>query len=192
MNSAFDGQKRKAVSEYKAALHAGDVDEELVKTIELVDYLPDYYVTSTCAGRIALLSDAGSKKESAFLGKWHRQVQCREVLDALKPSAGVTYFRFEPAILHVVARNLAAADRMMKAALASGLKRSGMQSAKGERIMIEILGTERIDVPVAEGSRVLVSEDYLSFLVSVANEKYSENLKKIRQLEREISALGKS
>jgi len=172
MSSGFVGQKQKALSEYKAALHAGDVDAELISLLDKINSLSDYYTTSSCAGRIVLLSDAGSKRESVSLAKWHGTVTQQLVLDALKPSFGVTYFKYEPAIIHVAARDIDCADRMQKTAYACGFKRSGIQSIKAGRVLIEVLGTQRLEIPIAREDDVLIDEKYVSFIVNLANKKY--------------------
>jgi tRNA wybutosine-synthesizing protein 3 len=189
LGSAFDAQKAVGVSEFKAALHAGDVDAELVSILSRINSHRDYYTTSSCAGRISLISDAGSKRESVFLGKWHGPIEASEVLRALKPVKGVTYFRFEPAIIHVAARNVEAADILLKAAISCGFKRSGIQSVKDGRVLLEVLGTERIDAPVADGGRVVVESEYLRFLIALANVKYGTNLSKLRRLEKKFLLL---
>jgi tRNA(Phe) wybutosine-synthesizing methylase Tyw3 len=48
---------------------------------------------------------------------------------------------------------------------------------------LEILSTEQMETPIARGGKVLVDDEYLKFLVEVANTKLMSGRKKIERLE---------
>ena len=178
----FKQQKEKAVNELKASIKVGDVDEALIPLLAKINSLEEYYTTSSCAGRISILQDLGGKGVNKFVEKWHGIVEPDEVLDKIKPMRGTLWFRFEPPIIHVVARTLEHADSFMTKAREAGFKRSGIQSFKDERIVMEILSTERIDAPLAAEGKALVSEEYLCYLTNTANKKFKESKRKIGKL----------
>jgi len=189
MNKRFVRQKTHALNELAAAERVGDADESILPLLSKINALEDYYTTSSCAGRILLFQDLGSKKEDKFLGAWHRRVEYGEIEAALKPAEGVVWFRMEPAIIHVIARGEEAAARMLKTAYSCGFKRSGIASVKPDRWLIEVLSTERVDAPVMSDEKLLVDEGYLRFLVEIANEKYEACAKKLARLETALKDL---
>lgn len=86
-------------------------------------------------------------------------------------------FRFEPLIVAVECRDVEAAERLVSFAVASGLRESGVTSIK-RRVIVGIRSSMRLEVPLGEVGGVLVSEEYLRFLVGVANGKMEENRKR--------------
>jgi len=184
----FDQQKRKAVDNFYAAATVGDVDEKLIPLLEFINGLPDYYTTSSCAGRTLLIEDRGSKKDCRFLGLWHRQVEASEVEAALKPGKGLVLFKYESPILHIVSRTLEGAAKLIEHSMASGLKRAGVQTVSQGRYMVEVLSTERIEAPVFDGACRLVSEEYVGFLVSLANKKHARSAVKLKRFEEAVKS----
>jgi len=49
--------------------------------------------------------------------------------------------------------------------------------------VVEICGTDRIDAPVAENGKLLVNEDYINYLIGLANRKYQRGKKRLKRLE---------
>ena len=46
----------------------------------------------------------------------------------------------------------------------------------GKRIMVAVRSTLKLDVPIAADKQLLVSPEYLRFLVRLSNEKFAENV----------------
>ncbi len=185
----FEKQKKSALNKLKASVHSGDADAGILPLLEEINFKPNYYSTSSCAGRVSLLSELGGKGVDRFLGKWHRKISVADVINSLKSKRGSVWFRYESPILHVCARSLDDANKILFAARESGFKRSGIQSASEERLMLELCSTEKIDAPVMCDGLLLVSEDYLRFLVEEANRKHDVSMKKISRLLNEIKKL---
>ncbi len=182
----FEKQKNNAMKRLNAALREKEVDKELIPMIEYVNSLNDYYTTSGCAGRISLLHDLGSKLDSEMIVKWHRKVENDEILRLIKPVNGIVWFMYEPMIVHIVSRTAAGAKKVLEIGLSSGFKRTGIRAFKEERYMVEICSTERIDVPVVENKKRLVDDDYVRYLVGLANKKFVQGQKKLVRLESNI------
>ena len=186
----FEKQKRHAVNKLDVSIRVGDVDTGIVKLLQLLNACKDYYTTSSCEGRIQVFQDVGSKKDNQTLGCWHRKVKFREVLQAFRPVKGVVYFKFEPPILHVAARGIAAARALLIAAREAGFKKSGIQAVKEERFMVELASTENIDAPVMDNGSKLVPDEYVKYLVRLANAKHTRTRSKIKKLETLIKTLN--
>lgn len=83
-------------------------------------------------------------------------------------------FRFEPLIVAVECKDVESAQSLVSLAVSSGLRESGVTSVK-KRVIVGIRSSLRLEVPFGEMGNVLVSEEYVKFLVGVANEKMEAN-----------------
>ena len=173
------------------ALEKGEVDVDMLPLLGQINSLENYYTTSSCTGRISLFIDPGIKKDSGWVDKWHRTVSGEEVKEAMKkiPSAGLVWFIQEPTILHVVCRTVEDAAMMIDIARDSGYKKAGILSFREERIIAEVCSTERIDAPVADNGRVLVSGDYIEYLVDLSNEKFKKSMVKLERFKRNLVSM---
>jgi len=162
-----------------------EVDSEIFSLLNFINSMPDFYTTSSCSGRICLLHDVGSKRDDDWLGKWHRQVKFDEVIMALEkiPEKGIVWFKYEPSILHMVARELDGAAEILRIARNFGFKRAGIMALKEGRYMIEICSTERVDTPLAQNGLFLVDKEYIRYLVKLANKQFEKGRKRLKRLE---------
>lgn len=162
----------------------GFIDDHVKDLVALINKNPDYYTTSSCSGRILLysLSPNRKKNQTEWIFVSHTVVSEQEIRKALAVHPmGIIFFRFEPLILHVVCKDLAAADRLLQVCNNAGLKHSGAISL-GERIIVEIVGNDRLDAPIAVDNKVLVTSEGISHYVADANEKMKRNLERIKRL----------
>jgi tRNA wybutosine-synthesizing protein 3 len=182
----FEHQKKFALKRLSKALEKNEVDMQVISLINYINSLEDFYTTSTCSGRISILQDVGSKKDNFHLGKWHREVKFSEVKKAIEnlPKEGVTWFKQESSILHIVSRTLERGKFLLTLGLSSGFKHSGIQGFKDGRFLIEICSSERIDAPIAENGVFLVNEHYLKYITKLANEKFLKSQEKLKNFEK--------
>lgn len=188
MASIFESQKGEAMKKLNAAVDSGHADKGILPLLEFINSLEDFYSTSSCSGRIVLLHDVGRKPENSWLGKWHREVDVDEVLDAMKnpPAGGTVLFKYESAIVHLVARELNGAKRLLVIAREAGYKRAGIQGLNEGRHLVEICDTGNVDVPVIDNGAVLVDDKYISYLVALANKKFQKGVEKLERLEKNL------
>jgi tRNA wybutosine-synthesizing protein 3 len=186
---AFLEQKKDAINNLLAAEAVGDLDMQLKPLLDAINALPQYYTTSSCSGRAILIESLGGKGLDSILGKWHGHVKTEDVVSQIKPCGGTLWFRFEGPILHVMATTTRWADEFLHLCRESGLKRSGIQSLKQERILVEALSTERVDAPIMAQGKMLVAEGYMKFLVGEANAKYDAGLQKLMRLQEKVQEL---
>ena len=174
---AWDKKRRMEILARK--LKEKEVDRSILPVIRKINSSPDYFTTSSCAGRIAVIQmpGLGDKKNAEFLGKWHRRVKTGEVLSAClksKPNKNV-YLLSQSPIIHVRCRDLRSAIFLRNKAVESGLKYSTLKSLtlnkKNEpvKIVVEVLSSENIHAPIAAGGRLYPDREYLVFLVESAN-----------------------
>ncbi|KAJ1969943.1 hypothetical protein IWQ62_000284 [Dispira parvispora] len=101
--------------------------------------------------------------------------------------AGLVSFKFEPLIIHVQSRTLTAAQRLLTLVRGCGLQNSGL-TISAKRYIVAIRSALRLDVPIAlvfpptlssaspSPVQMLVDEHYLRLLLTLGNQKFTENL----------------
>ena len=179
----FEAEKRRALER----LHKEGADDDIVGLIELLNGFDDYFTTSSCSGRVILICipEIGAKEEAEFIAKWHREVSKDEVLKAIgmwKDVDGELWLMSQSPILHVSCASIEKAKQLLSLAIASGFKYSGIKSITMKRVMVEIMSTERMDVPVGKGGVIFCSEPYLDFIVSKANFMLERGRSKLSRL----------
>ena len=189
----FDEQKAKAMEGLRKALAEDKVDYDIITLLEKINALENYFTTSSCSGRISVMEmpHFGDKVNSVWLGKWHREVTVEEVLEAIgKHEMGQLWFLVRSPILHVAARTLEDAVKLLNLAIGLGFKYSNIKSVSHRKLLVEIRSTERMDVPLGENGELWVSEDYVERIVAIANDQLRRFKGKLKRLEEEIEELG--
>ncbi|XP_027729831.1 tRNA wybutosine-synthesizing protein 3 homolog isoform X2 [Vombatus ursinus] len=185
MDRSGEFQKWKAQSLSKADLsRKGSVDEDVVELVRLLNGREQFFTTSSCSGRILLL-DGGidgceiQKQNCSWLLVTHRLCAKDDVLSALKKARGDAVLKFEPFVLHVQCRQLQDAQVLHSAAVDSGFRNSGITVGKRGKTMLAVRSTHGLEVPLSSEGRLMVTEEYIDFLLKVANQKMEENKKRV-------------
>lgn len=185
----FQNQKKTFLRK-KDKSKIGKVDKNIRKLVSIINKNPNYYTTSSCAGRIVLLKQKSSKKdETEWIFSSHEKVKFADLKKALnKPPKEQVWFKQEGVILHIRCKTIDDAKKLLNSVRTAGFKRAGICSFT-KKIMVEIIDTERIDLPVAEKGKLLVDKSYLKFLVGEANSKLKRTIKKIKKLEKKLKKI---
>ena len=178
----FEAEKRRALER----LHNEGADDDIAELIELLNGFDDYFTTSSCSGRVILICipEIGAKEEAEFIAKWHREVSKNEVLKAMgmwKDPDGELWLMSQSPILHVSCVSMEKAKQLLNLAIKSGFKYSGIKAITMKRVMVEIMSTERMDVPVGRDGVIFCSEPYLDFIISKANFMLERGKEKLRR-----------
>ncbi|CAD5243364.1 tRNA(Phe) 7-((3-amino-3-carboxypropyl)-4-demethylwyosine(37)-N(4))-methyltransferase Taw3 [Thermococcus camini] len=188
----FDEQKAKAMEGLKKALAENKVDGDIISLLEKINSLENYFTTSSCSGRISVMEmpHFGDKVNSVWLGKWHREVTVEEVMEAIgRHRSGQLWFLVRSPILHVGARTMEDAVRLLNLAIGLGFKYSNIKSVSHKKLLVEIRSTERMDVPLGEDGELWVSESYIERIVALANSQVRRFKGKLKRLEGEVGKL---
>jgi len=165
------------------------VDLKIRKLCEKINSKKDYYTTSSCSGRINLVKCEVEKSEDAFLFKTHKKVQFSDFISELNKIIleykKLVYFKQEPFIVHIACSSLENAEKILEIAIKAGIKKRGILSA-GTRFIVELLGSEKLELPIADKGKFLVSEDYLRVLINEANSRLEKTWEKIQRLTNRI------
>ncbi len=162
----------------------GSVDEEIKGLVDRINSLKDYYTTSSCAGRAMLIMIPKDQKRKD-LAKWlfvsHKPIRFED-LPLKKFPKNTVWLRQESMILHVCCRDLESAQEIIDKAKFVGFKRSGVMATKN-RIIVEITGTEKMDIPITNGGKLAVTKNYLRFLANEVNKKMKINMGKMEKFQ---------
>ena len=165
----------------------GSFDKPILELINLINSEKALYTTSSCSGRITVVScpmeDGSTKKNLKWLLNSHDVVTTEEVLLGLEKATESFKIKFEPFILHVKCETIEDAQMLQKAAFSSGFKNSGITFGR-RGITCAVRAPSSIDVPLTDhkGNK-MVSDDYVRYIVKIANEKMTENFRKIERFQ---------
>ncbi|MCK4416482.1 MAG: hypothetical protein KAU84_04940, partial [Thermoplasmatales archaeon] len=133
----------------------------------------------------------GDKKKARFLGKWHRTIEPNELeIAAKKAKNGLLWLIAQSPIIHIVTDTSEMADTIVKTAIASGFKNSGMKSI-GRKIVVEVCSTERLDAPIGRDGILFCEKEYTQLLIDISNEVFKKSMDKLLRFEdklRDISS----
>ncbi|XP_037682834.1 tRNA wybutosine-synthesizing protein 3 homolog isoform X2 [Choloepus didactylus] len=140
----------------------GSVDEDVVELVQFLNARDQFFTTSSCAGRILLLDGSINgfevqKQNCCWLLVTHKSCVKDDVILALKKATSDTILKFEPFVLHVQCRQL--------------------QDAQ----ILAVRSTHGLEVPLSHKGKLMVTEEYIDFLVNIANQKMEENKRRIER-----------
>jgi len=184
--------KEEALKKLREAIVKGEVDEDIIPLLEKINSMENYYTTSSCSGRIVVMEieEIGDKKSAKFLGKWHKIVEKKEVIEAIGRWSGDGYLFLimQSPIIHVRCSDEKSAFFLIQVANECGFKYSSLKS----KYVVEILSTEQMHVPLGKNSELWVNENYIEKCVEIANKLLKRAKSKLKKLEEEITKIVSS
>jgi tRNA wybutosine-synthesizing protein 3 len=180
----FQQQKQKQLAKRDIS-NAGSWDRKILGLCNKLNKHPDYYTTSSCAGRIFLIIADEKKRPGLFVFRTHDKIslpQLKRELAKAKKSGNIE-FRQEPCILHAACKSLEDAQSLFDKAKFAGWKRSGIIATK-KRFICELMSTEHLSLPIIQNKKILVDNEFLKILIQEANAKLERTWKKIKNLEK--------
>lgn len=188
--SRFEMIKKHNKQEFQKAVAEKKADSLMVPLCTFINSLPEFFSSSSCAGRIMLLkTDAlESKRKAAFLAKWHCPVSFSELSKELgkKVSSQELWLKQEPFILHLGTNNLENANSILKCCRIAGIKRAGIMVAGQDKFIVEIIGTQNLSLPVKKKNKLLVEKQFLKFVLEKANAKLKRNYALLKKFEKTL------
>lgn len=166
----------------------GSIDSQILELVDCVNQNPHHYTTSSCSGRIVLqiFAESRRKDESEWLFVSHDLVDIDDFLNVIKviknkKISDEVWFRMEAMILHVACDSIENAQKLVDFARNNGFKRTGIQSTN-KKILVEIVGSERVDTLVFCKGQLVVDESYIRVLIEKSKIKLQQNWGKINRL----------
>lgn len=186
----------------------GTIDELCLPIINVINSHQDMVTTSLCSGRVSVFLE-GIKHENQIgakgnEGRWlfvtHEPKSLQNWVDSVdfvydsapEISTLTRYilFKFEPLILHVKCRDPETAAMLFSTAMGCGFRETGIGSNNivGIRILI------KLDVPIGALQNdklvLFVSKEYLKIITKLSLDRFTENFRKMFQLQVAISQMG--
>jgi len=173
-----------------------EVDKDIIPLLKIMNSIPFIYTTSSCSGRIMLIDvpPTNRKEQSIRLARWHHPVRFEvlwEVVQDYKPK-GILWFKQEAMIVAFAVPSIQWASYLIRLARLFGFKESGIRSINiGMRhIFMDITSTEKLHAPIATYDKgLLVEEDYMRYMVEIANNLLIRTKKKLKLLEKVMNKL---
>uniref|UniRef100_A0A8C6F5X9 tRNA wybutosine-synthesizing protein 3 homolog n=1 Tax=Monodon monoceros TaxID=40151 RepID=A0A8C6F5X9_MONMO len=154
MDRSAEFRRWKAQCLSKADLsRKGSVDEDVVELVQLLNGREQFFTTSSCAGRIILL-------DRGINGSEVQKQNCCWLLVTHKPCVK---------------------DDVHSVAIDSGFRNSGITVGKRGKTMLAVRSTHGLEVPLTHKGKLMVTEEYINFLIKIANQKMEENKKRIER-----------
>ncbi len=187
MLNSFDKRKLDILKKQDKS-KKGAIDERIRELVDVINSREDFYTTSSCSGRILLFQSAesGKKNESRWLFVSHEKVTLNKIKACLKNPEGDIWLKQEGMILHICARTLEDAERLLEICRTAGFKRAGIINF-GKRIILEVFSNERIDAIICKNRRIVVDDSYLQILIDEANKKLEKNWGNLEKMGQIIS-----
>ncbi|XP_051481707.1 tRNA wybutosine-synthesizing protein 3 homolog isoform X1 [Apus apus] len=172
----------------------GSLDERAAPVVRLLNGRARFCTTSSCSGRLVLAqgraADADSsrarRKSCSWLLVRHEPCSREDVMTALEKATGDVVFKFEPFVLHVLCQELQDAQLLHSVAVSAGFRNSGITVGRGGKITMAVRSTHCLEVPLSHKGKLMVSEEYIEFLIHVANQKMEENMKRIDRFHKSL------
>ncbi|XP_036898203.1 tRNA wybutosine-synthesizing protein 3 homolog isoform X1 [Sturnira hondurensis] len=167
----------------------GSVDEDVAEIVQLLNGQEQFFTTSSCSGRIILLDGSINgfevqKRNCRWLLVTHKPCIKDDMIVALKNANGDAVLKFEPLVLHIQCQQLQDAQILHSVAIDSGFRNSGITVGKRGKTMLAVRSTHGLEVPLSHKGKLMVTEDYIDFLLKIANQKMEENKKRIERFYR--------
>jgi tRNA wybutosine-synthesizing protein 3 len=188
MSKHFDQWKHDALSDNKEDLsRKHSIDDYIVDLINKINSHNDYYTSSSCSGRTIVFTStpvvtSSSKSDCQWLYVTHGQADLTAIFDCLEQRSkdiDMVSIKFEAFILHVICRTLEAAKVLLNIALECGYRNSGLVISNQGKFTLAVRSTHALEVPIIIGGHLCVDQDYITKIVSIANEKMTANMAKI-------------
>lgn len=184
MRDEFQFRKKNQLEKKDKSNEQG-IDEKIEKLCQKINNKKEYYTTSSCSGRIVLVKGLAEKAENVFLFKSHGKIsffQFKKVLNNID-YPGLVYFKQEPVILHVACLNLERAEELLEKSRDAGFKKKGIITTRS-RIIVELIGSEKLELPIVNKNKILIDDNYLKLLVKEANSRLERSWERIKKLEK--------
>ncbi len=182
----FKTKKQAALKKWETAKKENKVDLEVVELVELINGFEQYYTTSSCAGRLIIISKSSvrNKYNTTFHFKSHSPsaITIENVGFPIEFEQNELWLLLEPPNFHVGCSDLENMLKLLNLSKKAGFGQSKIQSVK-PTLTIEVLGTSRISLPIGNEKKMVVSQDYLEYILKAASSMLKEEQKRLEILQ---------
>ncbi len=175
------------------AVANGEVDQDIIDVLELINSLPFAYTTSSCSGRIMLIDIPPSEKkfESIRIARWHQVINFETFWKTIvnyKPN-GTLWLKVDSFIIAFAVSDIRWASFFLRLARLLGLKYSGIRSInlRGGYIIVDISSTEHVHLPLSDKKEgILIDEKYAQYIYNIAIKKLQKTKNRLNKFRKAL------
>jgi len=184
-----DFQKyKKTILEKHDKSFKGEIDSKIKSLCNAINKNKSCVTLSSCSGRICILKVVknNNKKFSEWLFITHSIASPKNILEVINKyeNKEILYFKQESAIIHIGFESLEIGEKFLRIAKLSGFNRCGFISTT-KKVVLECILAMPINVPIYD-KKILISKDYICYLVKEGNKKQKISWIAIKKLEEEF------
>ena len=163
-------------------------DKKILPLCDRINFMENYYTTSSCSGRVLLMIYQEKKQDDLFCKVYHDLISLAilkkdsEEISKKFKNRGIK-FKQDPPILHIACRTMKDAKIIYEKAKIAGWKKIGIISWE-KRIVLEIICTGKLEFPLIQNGKMLVDDNFLKLIVKQSNSKMKNSWEKIKRLEK--------
>jgi len=172
-------------------LRIGYLDRDIMDVLLKLFGMEGYYTLSSCSGRVTVVDAVmpWERDNSSVIFKKHSPITIDEVTQILKQRAIWTLWLVVTGpIIHVSSRSIDEALKLLSLVRDAGMKHSGIISASRKGVVVEVTSGVFISIPLKTDRTLLVSEDSIPKIVSLANKALIKGKGRLNRL-REVLGL---
>lgn len=175
-------EKKKFLDRLLEDIEIGYVDEDIIGLLKLFFKLPYAFTKSSCSGRItAVDAKFPWSRDGSIVFKVHRPITEDELFKIIsKPVKERLWLNVQGPIIHVVAKDLDSAKKILELARKAGFKHSGIL-VLDEHPLVELTTGVRANILLKIGERLVI--DPSPEVVDIINEVLLEGKRRLRRLE---------
>lgn len=162
-------------------------DEKIIPLCQKLNLSENYYTTSSCSGKSTIMEDKVGKDGTYYIWTSHSLLDFEEFFKIISNLGFKKNLKFksESPILFVVSRDIDSAKILLKKAILSGFKQSGIIFTN-KLIGVEIRSTEKLEFPLSSNKKMIFQECFIEEVVKNTNLRRKIGWEKIKLLEKEI------
>eukprot|EP00794_Sanderia_malayensis_P015716 gene15716-17301_t len=170
----------------------GSIDTPIVDIVNFINNLDSFFTTSSCSGRVSVISDEGKDKKKGC--KWlfmsHEEITANGLIQSVKDIEGINsaVLKYESFVVHIQCETLEKGQKMLQVALQAGFRNSGLVIGRKKRIMLAIRSTHVLEIPIIFDGMLMVPDEYLTKTAGLCNEKMAENFRRINRFSDDVRA----
>lgn len=201
MTELFDQTKQSVLQRADLSLK-GSIDEPIRPLVESINENTNYCTTSTCSGRITIIEKgsgkSGDKEGLEFHLRSHEEINFHQISQLMeefsksieKEDGQCLWLKFEPFIAHILCSNLDAAKLMLRVALDSGCRNSGLTFTKNNSIfMVAIRSTSSMELPISCSGHFQTNDSFITFVCEESNRRMRSNLERLNKFHRLVKEI---
>jgi tRNA wybutosine-synthesizing protein 3 len=191
LSSLWDTEKKKHLERIARDKEVGYIDIRIIDLLEAINRIEALYTTSSCSGRIAIIdSDWPWEKDDTFtVFKSHEKISESDIKTIIEMMPKERYWLMvRGPILHVIAKDLESAKKLLRLARESGFKHSGVMDVTSTGYLVELISSSQITMPLRDKYAIYVDKENLHMLIMLSNEILENSWLRINKLKEKIES----